>query len=102
MMQDTEEPTTIEQEIEPSTRIKDEAKPDKAEAPEGDLRTQFEQLQRENQELRGTTQRALEEGAAARGQVGLILDQIQRAASQGDATAQKAVKTLRDRFDEDP
>jgi predicted NAD-dependent protein-ADP-ribosyltransferase YbiA (DUF1768 family) len=100
-MQDTEEPTTIEQEIEPSTRIKEEAKPDKAEA-EHDLRAQFEQLQRENVELRGTTQRALEEGATARGQVSLILDQIQRAASQGDISAQKAVKTLRDRFDEDP
>jgi hypothetical protein len=100
-MQDTEEPTTIEQEIEPSTRIKEEVQPDKA-APEHDLRAKFEQLEKENQELRGTTQRALEEGAAARGQVSLILDQIQRAASQGDPQAQRAVKTLRDRFDEDP
>jgi len=101
MPEDQESTTTVEQEIEPSTRIKEEAKPEKAEGSD-DLRGRFEQLQAENQELRGTTQRALEEGAAARAQVSLILDQIQRAASQGDQTAQRAAKTLRDRFDEDP
>jgi len=101
-MQDAEEATTVEQEIEPSTRIKEETKPEKAEAETNDLKARFEQAQQENQELRGTTQRALEEATTARAQVNLILEQIQRAASQGDASAQKAVKTLRDRFDEDP
>jgi hypothetical protein len=65
----------------------------------------LDRLERENQELRGTTERSLQEAAAARGQVQLILDQIQRAAASGDAGAQQAqdrVKTMRDKFDEDP
>jgi hypothetical protein len=100
-MADDEEVTT-EQEIEPSTRIKEETKPDKAEAPTDDIRARVDQLLGENQELRGTTQRALEEASASRAQVNLILDQIQRAASQGDQSAQRAAKSLRDRFDDDP
>jgi hypothetical protein len=59
-------------------------------------------LEAENQEMRGATQRSLEEAAAARGQVSVILEQIQRAAAAGDKGAQQQVKTLRDRFDEDP
>jgi hypothetical protein len=65
----------------------------------------FTRLEKENQELRASTQRSLEEASAARGQVQLILDQIQRAAAAGDQNAQQAekqVKTLRDQFDEDP
>jgi len=101
-MADDQEDVSVEQEIEPSTRIKEEAKPEKAEAPDTDLRTRVDQLLSENQELRGTTTRALEEASASRAQVDLILNQIQRAAAQGDQSAQKAVKTLRDRFDDDP
>jgi len=59
-------------------------------------------LEAENQEMRGVTQRSLEEAAAARGQVSVILEQIQRAASAGNVDAQKQIKTLRDKFDEDP
>jgi hypothetical protein len=66
------------------------------------LADRFARLEAENRDLRGTTQRALEEGAAARGQVQLILDQIQRAAAAGDQSAVKAVKSLRDKFDDDP
>lgn len=66
------------------------------------LADRFARLEAENRDLRGTTQRALEEGAAARGQVQLILDQIQRAANAGDQDARKAVKSLRDKFDDDP
>ena len=59
-------------------------------------------LEARNQEMAGATQRSLEEAAAARGQVSVILEQIQRAAAAGDKGAQDQVKTLRDRFDEDP
>jgi len=65
----------------------------------------FEKLEKENAELKATTQRSLEEAATARGQVQVILDQIQRAAAAGDPQAQSAekqVKTLRDEFDDDP
>jgi hypothetical protein len=65
----------------------------------------LDKLERENAELRGVSQRSLEEAAAARGQVQLILDQIQRAAATGDAGAQQAqnrVQSMRDKFDEDP
>jgi len=67
--------------------------------------SRFEKLEKENQELRAQTQRSLEEAATARGQVQVILDQIQRAAAAGDPGAQQAqekVKTLRDEFDDDP
>jgi hypothetical protein len=66
------------------------------------LAQQVERLKQENSEFRAVANRSLEEAAGARGQVQLILDQIQRAASTGDQTAQRAVKTLRDRFDDDP
>lgn len=59
-------------------------------------------LEAENQEMKSVTQRSLEEAAAARGQVSVILEQIQRAANAGNVDAQKQVKTLRDKFDEDP
>jgi hypothetical protein len=59
-------------------------------------------LEAENQEMKTVTQRSLEEAAAARGQVSVILEQIQRAANAGNVDAQKQVRTLRDRFDEDP
>jgi len=65
----------------------------------------LDKLERENTELRSTTQRSLEEAAAARGQVQLILDQIQRAAAQGDPGAREVhgkAQTMRDKFDEDP
>jgi hypothetical protein len=52
--------------------------------------------------MRAVRQRSLEEAGAARGQVSVILEQIQRAAAAGNVDAQKQVKTLRDRFDEDP
>jgi hypothetical protein len=67
-----------------------------------DLSEKLSRLEQENQEMRGVTQRSLEEAAAARGQVSVILEQIQRAAAAGDRGAQQQVKTLRDRFDEDP
>lgn len=61
------------------------------------------QLERHGEELRSVTQRSLEEAAQARGQVSTILDQIQRAAANAnDRGAQQQVKTLRDKFDEDP
>jgi hypothetical protein len=73
-------------------------KPEKAD----DISEKLSRLEAENQEMRGVTQRSLEEAAAARGQVSVILEQIQRAANAGNVDAQKQVKTLRDRFDEDP
>lgn len=66
------------------------------------LKDKITRLEAESQEMRGVTQRSLEEAAAARGQVSVILEQIQRAAAAGDKGAQQQVKTLRDRFDEDP
>jgi hypothetical protein len=80
----------------------EETEESEKEAPSKDRLTRLEQ---ENQELRGTTERSLQEAAAARGQVQLILDQIQRAAATGDAGAKEAqdrVKNMRDKFDEDP
>jgi predicted NAD-dependent protein-ADP-ribosyltransferase YbiA (DUF1768 family) len=67
-----------------------------------EVKEKLSRLEAENQEMRGVTQRSLEEAAAARGQVSVILEQIQRAAAAGDKGAQQQVKTLRDRFDEDP
>lgn len=67
-----------------------------------DLREKVARLERENQEARGVAQRSLEEAAQSRGQVSVILEQIQRAADAGDRGAQQQVKTLRDEFDEDP
>lgn len=101
MSQEEPEATATESDIEPSIRLEKEAP---KETPEGgeSLADRFARLEQENKELKGSTQRALEEGAAARGQVQLILDQIQRAANAGDQSAVKAVKTLRDKFDDDP
>jgi len=66
----------------------------------------FDRLEKENAELKATTQRSLEEAATARGQVQVILDQIQRAAAAGAipdaARVEKEAKTFRDRFDDDP
>jgi hypothetical protein len=84
--------------IEPSEAKAEDPKQVEAE----ESRIRLDRLEKENQELRSTTAKSLEEAAAARGQVSVILEQIQRAASQGDQDAQKAVKTLRDKFDEDP
>jgi hypothetical protein len=89
---------------------KEEEKPDTQDEKKGtdkddDQSERFDRLERENQELKATTQRSLEEAAAARGQVSVILEQIQRAAAAGDQQAQAAqqqVKSLRDRFDDDP
>lgn len=67
-----------------------------------DLSEKVARLEAENQEMKAVTGRSLEEAAAARGQVSVILEQIQRAAAAGNVDAQKQVKTLRDRFDEDP
>src|SRR5215471_5618686 len=73
------------------------------EKPKGeDLADRFARLEKENQELKAQGQRNLEEVALARGQVQVILDQIQRAAASGDPGAKRAEKSLRDRFDEDP
>jgi hypothetical protein len=89
---------------------KEDEKPDtqdeeKGKDKENDLSEKFSRLERENQELKATTQRSLEEAAGARAQVSVILEQIQRAAAAGDQQAQAAqrqVKTLRDKFDDDP
>lgn len=67
-----------------------------------DLSDKIARLEAENQEMKAVTGRSLEEAAAARGQVSVILEQIQRAAAAGNVDAQRQVKTLRDRFDEDP
>lgn len=67
-----------------------------------ELAEKVAKLEARNQEMASVTQRSLEEAAAARGQVSVILEQIQRAAAAGDKSAQQQVKTLRDRFDEDP
>jgi hypothetical protein len=100
---DEEQEATVEQQIEPSIRLeKPAAAEEPAKTPETDLRTKYDELLKDNQELKVTTQRSLEEAAAARGQVQVILDQIQRAANAGDPQAKQAVKTMRDRFDEDP
>lgn len=89
--------------IENDTEAVDEKETDSEDKPEkDDVSEKIARLQAENQEMKGVTQRSLEEAAAARGQVGLILDQIQRAAEAGNKDAQQQVKTLRDEFDEDP
>ncbi|GEM_PF-5519873 len=78
---------------------------DEATEKEADVKSESDRIARleaENQEMRGVTQRSLEEAAAARGQVSVILEQIQRAANAGNVDAQKQVKSLRDKFDEDP
>jgi len=82
----------------------EETQDEQTEKPEktDDISEKLSRLEAENQEMRGVTQRSLEEAAAARGQVSVILEQIQRAANAGNVDAQKQVKTLRDRFDEDP
>jgi len=66
------------------------------------LLEKLSRLEAQNLEMRAVTQRSLEEAASARGQVSVILEQIQRAAAAGDKGAQQQVKTLRDKFDEDP
>lgn len=89
MIDEEEKPDTQEDSTE-----KDESKDPVAE--------KLARLEAQNNEMRSVTQRSLEEAAAARGQVSVILEQIQRAAAAGDKGAQQQVKTLRDRFDEDP
>jgi len=72
---------------------------------ENPLAVEIARLKAENQEFKGVAQRSLEEAGAARGQVQLILDQIQRAAASGEITqkdAAKAVSNLREQFDADP
>lgn len=85
---------------------KEEEQPEKEEVkeePEGEsLAEKFTRLEKENAELRQTTQASLSEASAARGQVQLILDQIQRAAAQGDQQAQRTERTLKEKFDDDP
>src|SRR4029077_13754270 len=56
----------------------------------------------ENSEFRAVANRSLEEAAGARGQVQLILDQIQRAGNTVDPSAQPAGETVPERFDDDP
>jgi hypothetical protein len=84
--------------------VKEEEKPEEAEGSEGQesLADKFARLEKENTELRQTTQASLSEASAARGQVQLILDQIQRAAASGDQGAVKAEKSIREKFDDDP
>jgi len=72
------------------------------EKPDNDLAEKVSRLERENQDLKLLSQHSLEQAAAARGQASTILEQIQLAAQAGDRSAQQQVKTLRDRFDEDP
>jgi hypothetical protein len=70
-----------------------------------DVAAKIARLERENQEFKGVAQQSLQEAAGARAQVQVILDQIQRAAAQGEipkADAQKAVNSLREQFDMDP
>lgn len=72
---------------------------------ENPLTVEIEKLKAENAEFKGVAQRSLEEAAGARGQVQLILDQIQRAAQTGEISQQdaaKAVTSLREQFDTDP
>jgi len=74
-------------------------------AEEKDLQAEIERLNKENQEFKAVAQRSLEEASGARAQVQVILDQIQRAAAQGEIPqkeAENAVKSLRQSFDEDP
>jgi hypothetical protein len=70
-----------------------------------DVAAKIARLERENQEFKSVAQQSLQEAAGARAQVQVILDQIQRAAAQGEipkADAQKAVNSLREQFDMDP
>jgi hypothetical protein len=83
-----------EEEVKPEEKAEDKA--------EESLAEKFVRLEKENAELRQTTQASLSEASAARGQVQLILDQIQRAAASGDQQAQKTEKSLREKFDDDP
>jgi len=70
-----------------------------------DYDAEIARLKKENEEFKGVAQRSLEEAAGARAQVQVILDQIQRAAAQGEIPkqdAKKAVDSLREQFDMDP
>jgi hypothetical protein len=72
---------------------------------ENPLAAEIAALKAENAEFKNVAQRSLEEAAGARGQVQLILDQIQRAAASGEITqkdATQAVASLREQFDTDP
>src|SRR5215468_4840184 len=66
------------------------------------LAERFAKLEQDHNLLIQQSQRDRVELANAKGQVQVILDQIQRAAAAGDQSAQKAEKTLKDQFDEDP
>ena len=96
---------TREQEEEREDTTAEETSEEEEGKQPGSEKSRLEKLERENAELRTTSQRSLEEASAARGQVQLILDQIQRAAAQGNPEAREAqgrVQSMRDKFDEDP
>jgi hypothetical protein len=62
-------------------------------------------LERSNEEMRQGMQASLREASEARGQVQVILDQIQRAAASGEVSperAAQATRTLKEKFDDDP
>jgi|SRR5215471_392246 len=87
--------------------LREKEQPDTTDAEEKekegpDLAEKFAALEKQHAELINQSHRDRQELANAKGQVQVILDQIQRAAAAGDQSAQKAEKTLKDQFDEDP